>query len=637
MLLLTSFSRFNQWAGPFVLGRVYLPVRSALGRVGSQPVVDAVFLHPFAKLVSIECHHHYQDDSVVKESMANGDVVGAAERRVRILESKYVKPHVLAKHWWAWSEHERFKKWARSEYLLARHGPAIQKSFQHIKKSPQFQPKKRAKVWSVLGGGGSGDNDSSSVSASAVPSQHPAGAEAGMPPLVSRLPTTRQLEAWLDTKHWAVHKDTDANARAMAAIAGKVGGSVQASLGGAYCVADLPDDEDEDDRSVIADDDDGQEQEINRSASQRPSLSDLTLEELIELSGGHVRECGPLNALCEHYGQNQVYTREYVHRLGEYLAGQQQEAGATGTTTQPNPAGIILDVGAGDGPLVQLLNDYFDSLHESNSSSSSSSSTLIQRGGALKPTVSGPRALRRGGPNGKTRNPLRGKRRIVSTSSSHDANEDASIRRPLVAVATDDGSWRISARAPVERLSVEEALEKYAPIRFDDDDKDDDGTSRRLHRPRVTVLCSWMPMGLDWTALFRMHEVDEYILVGECDDGQCGHNWETWGNAHFRPSDRGSAKDSDAGEGGSADKKPSDRLDSDASESPLPTTHVRPPHEVDGHYERRDLDFLAPYQFSRYDSRVSKSGRTVSFRRRLPRGGAVVGVALPRLIDRSID
>jgi hypothetical protein len=622
MLLLTAFSRFNQWAGPFVLNRVYLPARSAFGIIGgSQPVFDAIFLHPFAKLVSIECHHHYQDDSVVKECMRNGDLVGAAERRVGILETTYVKPGVLARHWRAWSGHDRFKRWVRSECLLARHGPAIQKSFRSIKVSPQFQPRKRSGMWGMLGGGndtaGAAETSSSSRVAS-VPSDH-ARADAGT--LVSKLPTSKQLEAWFDMKDWTLHKDTDATTRAMRRIARTVGGSTQVSLGGALCVAVLPNDGDEEGSGGGDVNNNG---DAADTPSKRSSLSDLRLEELVELSGGHVQECGPLNALCEHYGQYQVYTREYVQKLGEYLVTQQAEASRLQDATDRNPD-VILDVGAGDGLLVQLLNDYFDSYCAIGST--------IQRRGAPKSSISVPRALRRGGPNVivKPRNPVRGKRRIASATSSGEEDESTSSPRPLVAVATDDGSWRISARAPVERLSVEEALEKYAamPSAGDDDHDENDGAStRRRHRPRprVTVLCSWMPMGLDWTARFRRHEVDEYVLVGECDDGQCGHNWETWGNPHFRDDDdqRGATDNDEQDDSVGPESKSTERreiADSDAAQ-----TTLRPPHAIDG-YERRDLDFLAPYQFSRYDSRVCKSGRTVSFRRR--RGDISVGVAVP--------
>jgi hypothetical protein len=629
MLLLTAFSRFNQWAGPFVLDRVYLSARSAFGiGGGSQPVFDAVFLHPFARLVSIECHHHYQDDSVVKECTGNGDLVGAAERRVGILETHYAKPGVLATHWRAWSAHDRFKRWVRSECLLARHGPAVQKSFRSIKVSPQFQPNKRHRMWGMLGGGNGGDDtagaaaSSSSSRVASVPSQH-AGAEAGAL-LLSKLPTSKQLEAWFDMKDWTLHKDTDATTRAMRRIARAVGGSTRVSLGGALCVAVLPNADGDEEGSVGARGVSNDGDAADHQPSKRSSLSNLRLEELVELSGGHVQECGPLNALCEHYGQYQVYTREYVQKLGEYLVTQQAEASRLHDATGRNPD-VILDVGAGDGLLVQLLNDYFDSHYASGSP--------IQRRGTAKPSISVPRALRRGGPNlaVKPRNPVRGKRRIASATSSGEEDETTSVRRPLVAVATDDGSWRISARAPVERLSVEDALEKYAAMPSADDDHDEnDGASTRRHRPRhrprVTVLCSWMPMGLDWTARFRRHEVDEYVLVGECDDGQCGHNWETWGNPHFRPDDWSGATDNDDERDGSVESNSASTERREIADSDAAQTTIRPPHVVDG-YERRDLDFLAPHQFSRYDSRVSKSGRTVSFRRR--RGAVGLGVAVP--------
>jgi hypothetical protein len=616
MLLLTAFSRLNQWAGPFVLDRVYLPARSAFGIVGgSQPVFDAIFLHPFAKLVSIECHHHYQDDATVKECMRNGDLVGAAERRVGILETNYVKPGVLARHWRAWSGHDRFKRWVRSECLLARHGPAVQKSFRNIKVSPQFQPRKRHGVWGILGDDHNAA-DAETSSSSRVASDH-ARVEAGA--LLSRLPTSKQLEAWFDMKDWTLHKDTDATTRAMRRIARTEGGSTQVSLGGALCVAVLPEEDVDGSGGGDVNCDDG---DAADTPSKRSSLSDLRLEELVELSGGHVQECGPLNALCEHYGQYQVYTREYVQKLGEYLVTQQAEASRLqDATDRPD---VILDVGAGDGLLVQLLNDYFDSHYAGGSP--------IQGRGAPKPSISVPRALRRGGPILKPRNPpVRGKRRIVSATSSGKEDETTSSRRPLVAVATDDGSWRISARGPVERLSVEEALDKYAamPSADDDHDENDGASTRRRHRPRprVTVLCSWMPMGLDWTARFRCHEVDEYVLVGECDDGQCGHNWETWGNPHFRDDDQRGATDNDERDGSvdpySASTERRELVDSESWQ-----TSIRPPHVVDG-YERRDLDFLAPHQFSRYDSRASKSGRTVSFRRRRGAVSVGVGVAVP--------
>jgi hypothetical protein len=105
--------------------------------------------------------------------------------------------------------------------------------------------------------------------------------------------------------------------------------------------------------------------------------------------------------------------------------------------------------------------------------------------------------------------------------------------------------------------------------------------------------------------------VDEYVLIGECDDGQCGDNWATWGNPHFLDDDDDAQQAEGVGMSNQGDS---------SAEDAATTTSRPPPFEADG-YERVDLDFLAPHQFSRYDSRVSKSGRTVSFRRRAAAAG----------------
>lgn len=51
----------------------------------------------------------------------------------------------------------------------------------------------------------------------------------------------------------------------------------------------------------------------------------------------------------------------------------------------------------------------------------------------------------------------------------------------------------------------------------------------REHAPHI-VICSWMPLGRDWTAAFReCTSVSAYLLLGECDDGASGDPWATWG------------------------------------------------------------------------------------------------------------
>ena len=39
-----------------------------------------------------------------------------------------------------------------------------------------------------------------------------------------------------------------------------------------------------------------------------------------------------------------------------------------------------------------------------------------------------------------------------------------------------------------------------------------------------------MSQGVDWTAEMRKFSIDEYILIGETDNGSCGNKWLTWGN-----------------------------------------------------------------------------------------------------------
>ena len=76
----------------------------------------------------------------------------------------------------------------------------------------------------------------------------------------------------------------------------------------------------------------------------------------------------------------------------------------------------------------------------------------------------------------------------------------------------------------VERLSVVSSLEKYRPMRVSSSTHSD-GEVLTTPQSRLIVLCSWMPPGQDWTKDFRNErQVEEYILIGEADDGTCGHN-----------------------------------------------------------------------------------------------------------------
>lgn len=204
---------------------------------------------------------------------------------------------------------------------------------------------------------------------------------------------------------------------------------------------------------------------------------------------------------------------------------------------------VILDIGAGDGVLMHCLRDYME--------------------------------------------------REVKGVHSKNSTKISCVMPKMVAI--DDMSWRMQIKGPVEKFSVEEALKKYAApfVHTATNDVDSSEIDPNNRRPQVIIICSWMPMGQDWTALFRNAEVDEYILIGEADDGTCGDNWLTWGNQSFKDKETG-------------DERNDDNTTNDS---------VTPPYIVD-RYKRRDMDTLTKFQFSSFDLKVSKSGKTVSFRKR---------------------
>jgi hypothetical protein len=245
-------------------------------------------------------------------------------------------------------------------------------------------------------------------------------------------------------------------------------------------------------------------------------LYDLSVEELLEVTGGHVMYCGPFNVVCEEADIYQLWTQDYVQHLGNYLLDRCSDGIET----------TVVDIGAGDGLLVHFLLEYMEA--------------------------------------------ERTRRKKSKTSKK--------LKKLPTVVATDDGSWGIFAKAQVEKLNVQDSLAKYRS-RSKNDGDDNDNDNRRL-----IVLCSWMPMGQDWSTLFRDVGVDEYILIGEADDGTCGNNWETWGNPTFR----------------------NDQEDDE---------NKKPPCVVDG-YQRWDMDALSQFQFSRFDCAVSRSSKTVSFRKK---------------------
>lgn len=256
----------------------------------------------------------------------------------------------------------------------------------------------------------------------------------------------------------------------------------------------------------------------------------------------------------------ELWNYDYIFALAQYLIDRITALDSVKSTPLHT---TILDVGAGDGRLIYFLRRAMNQIVVTNSSASSIISLHRK--------------------NGKT------KRAIESMEV-----KSQTFKLPIL-IATDDGSWNApiykNQHIAVEKLSAVEAVAKYAP-------PPPEQTSE-VGSSRIIVLCSWMPSGQDWTGDFRKPSsslfapgelggegiVEEYILIGECDDGTCGDNWLTWGNA-------------DAYECEDGNKKP-----------------VRvAPYAEDG-YERVDLEELSRLQVSRFDCKRSSESKTVSFRR----------------------
>ncbi|MFA4846036.1 MAG: hypothetical protein WC654_05755 [Patescibacteria group bacterium] len=140
---------------------------------------------------------------------------------------------------------------------------------------------------------------------------------------------------------------------------------------------------------------------------------------------------------------------------------------------------------------------------------------------------------------------------------------DAKLLGKVKVIPTDSGELSLKTTFPIEIIGHKKALEKY--------------------KPKI-VIFSWMPYGSDFTDDFRAAEsVDEYILIGETDDGNCGDAWRTWGISDS-PFHEGAGKVA--------------------------------PYLADG-FERKDLDDVSKQQICRTDELGEYfHSKTVSFRRK---------------------
>lgn len=457
-----------------------------------------------------------------------------------------MRPSVFPSERWgndiedSWRYNIRLVAWLRKEILLAKYGPYIQEAmvaYPSLRGSPQLQTSKQRRIFMDLMHRGIINLNDTDAMGSIANVQHKNGSTLAL----QRLPRSNVVVKALGMRDWAKTKNTAAFRKAVSPIVTQLGGTIYYDPHSAK-----EDVKPKTTSSSTLNDSSGHE---GTRASHRKtlafnhaviphntSLDGMAIEDVLDaVTGGYINSCGPLNALCQEANCYQLWTREYVEHLGDYLMRQIQDSNCA--------TSVVLDVGAGDGLLIQCLKEY---IHGMNGSSDIS-------------------------------NKRRRKKSDTRTIPSVD---------DLKLVATDDMSWKIFTKANVEKLPVEEALKKYVQKKILSEGSQPMQPPEDEQSCHVIVLCSWMPMGKDWTAAFRQAGVDEYILIGESDDGSCGHNWLTWGNDAFRDA----------------------TLDLFECKAPVS------PHEIDG-YNRRDLHELTPFQFSSFDCSVSKSSNTVSFRK----------------------
>eukprot|EP00536_Pseudo-nitzschia_multiseries_P006101 jgi/Psemu1/154136/gw1.125.95.1 len=493
-----------------------------------------------------------------------------SETRIEVLD-EYLRPSLVPNHRWSdieqsWRYNLRIVAWARKEFLIGKYGPYIQEAlvaYPRLRNSPQI-----SSSFSSSRSGGGANTSRTQTS-----------------PFLQLPPSDTILNAFR-MKRWSNDKNTERIGTSLLPIAEHLGGTIV--------------------RQPSSSRDGSSETEIETIATKHvdvpleTDVGSVALEDILEVvTRGYLKQCGPLNALCQEANFYQLYSREYVQHLGDYLlqrtaparrlaanantnANDSSHQDVLGERPFASPNTVVLDIGAGDGILMHCLRDYME-------------------------------------------------RKVMGLPQRERERKRKRKRKrePMVIpimVATDDMSWRIFAKAEVEKLSVDEALKKYACATTEstsmDGDRDAPSLDSHSHDPdrtrpppQVIVICSWMPMGVDWTALFREAGVEEYILIGEADDGSCGDNWSTWGNPAFwgDNSNSGGATMTNEHE---HEHEPNDDSDSDSDPASFhtPIQTPTPSYAVDG-YQRFDMDAITRYQFSSFDLATSKSSKTVSFRK----------------------
>jgi len=550
MVLVTTLStKFNKAIATFLL-RNGLTARFILGWgvIRDNPILDSFLLLPFAqKLISIEVQddvttllskkkeiptlfdqwvdriwdrfiepiHPYKKDAK-GEQLSNEEVninntslqVNRINNnpRLKILES-YLRPALVPTNEWIditrWQFNNRFLKWVRGEYLIAKYGLDVKEALRshpslriaHLQQKRQERRLNDSIFGSIFFG-----SDTSDMIAQQNKDNR------------LFLPSSQLVIKAFAMENWNQTKVPLAEYQTMEKIIKRLGGTVEKIVGANILISNVADDTD---------------------------ISSLSLEEILEVAGCHVAYCGAFNALCEDGDIYEYWTKDYISKLASYLLDRCEEFDYGDT--------VILHVGAGDGSLTFYLNECMKLEKKKR---------MVVLGG--------------GGKKNRTRQQ---KRKLPFQNK----NTKKEVVLPKF-VAVDDRILKIKTQVDVERLNVVESMEKYGPLGSE---------LQGQKQQQLIVICNWMPMGKDWTQNIRDGGANEYILIGESDDGNCGHNWFTWGNISF------------------LDQKYTKEVEG---------VKVQPPYVVDG-YKRIDMEELSKVQVSRFDSSVSSASKTVCFRK----------------------
>ena len=267
----------------------------------------------------------------------NDKNIGALNPRLDILEA-HLRPAIAPNDEWIdierWKFNQRFQKWVRHEYLVAKYGSDMKEALRlhPILKVSSLQQRERQRRDSLFGFlfGGSASNK-----------------------MIARneklqIPSSKSLIKAFSLENWNRTKMPLAERQSIEEIAKRIGGNVENLPGTSIVIPDIPDEAD---------------------------VSSLSLEEILEIGGCHVAKCGVFNAFCEEADIYEFWTKEYISGLASYLLDRSEnyEKGNT----------VVLDIGSGDGALAHHLRK---SMEKKYRAKNNTQSKTLKRGEGVKKT-----------------------------------------------------------------------------------------------------------------------------------------------------------------------------------------------------------------------------------------------------------